>query len=48
VVVDDVEDLGVAAIGELPVGDVGLPQLVRQVGGEPVPGCAGPLVRLPG
>ena len=46
VVVDDVEDLGVAAAGERPVGDVGLPQLVGQVRREPVPGRAGPLVRL--
>jgi hypothetical protein len=29
VVVDDVEDLGVAAAGERPVGDVGLPDLTR-------------------
>jgi hypothetical protein len=28
VVVDDVEDLGSAAAGERPVGDVGLPHLV--------------------
>ena len=37
VVVDDVEDLGVAAAGEGPVGDAGLPQLVGQIGGEPPP-----------
>lgn len=34
VVVDDVEDLDVAAPRELPVGDVGLPPLVRLVGLE--------------
>jgi hypothetical protein len=37
VVVDDVEDLSVAAISQRPVGDVGLPELVGQVGLEPVP-----------
>ena len=41
VIVDDVEDLGVAAVGQRPVGDVGLPQLVGQVGGEPVPARSG-------
>jgi hypothetical protein len=34
VVVGDVEDLGVAAVGQRPVGDVGLPALVGQVGLE--------------
>jgi hypothetical protein len=46
VIVDDVEDLGLAAAGERPVGDAGLPELVGQAGLEPVPGRAGPLVRL--
>ena len=32
VVVDDVEDLGVPAGGERPVGDVGLPDFVGQLG----------------
>jgi len=48
VVIKDVQDLGVAAVGQGPVGDVGLPQLVGQVRGEPVPGGPGPLVRLRG
>ena len=37
VVVDDVEDLGVAAISQGPVGDAGLPALAGQIGGEPPP-----------
>jgi hypothetical protein len=37
VIVDDVEDLRVAAIGQRPVGDVGLPQLVGQLSFKPVP-----------
>ncbi len=36
VVVDDVEDLDVGAVGEVPVGDVGLPAFVGQVGFEAV------------
>jgi hypothetical protein len=36
-VVEDVEDLRPGVISQRPVGDVGLPQLVRQVRGEPVP-----------
>src|SRR5690242_13459919 len=48
VIVEDVEDLGVTAISKRPVGDVGLPDLVRQVCLEPVPGGPGPLVRLRG
>lgn len=34
VVVDDVEDFDVAVIGQAPVGDVGLPALVGQVGSK--------------
>jgi len=32
VVVEDVEDLHFAAVGQHPVGDVGLPQLIGQLG----------------
>ena len=46
VIVDRVEDLGVLTVGELPVGDVGLPQLVRQLRFEADQGAAGPLLRL--
>ena len=50
VVVDDVEDLRLAldaaVVDQLPVGDVGLPALVGQLGLEPPPRAAGPLVRL--
>jgi hypothetical protein len=48
VIVDDAGDLGVTAVGQRPVGDVGLPQLVGQVRGKAVPGRAGPFVRLRG
>lgn len=33
-VVEEVEDLGVGAVGEGPVGEVGLPELVGLIGGE--------------
>jgi hypothetical protein len=46
VVVEDVEDLHLGAVGELPVGDVGLPAFVGLVGGEPSPGRAGPFLWL--
>ena len=45
-VVEDVEDFHAGAIGEVPVGDVGLPELVGLLGGEPFPGTAGAFVRL--
>jgi hypothetical protein len=45
-VVDDVEDFHAAAGREVPVGDVGLPALVGQLGAEAFPGGAGPFVRL--
>ena len=48
VVVDDVEDLHVGAVGERPVGGVGLPALVGQLGLEPPPRALGPLVGLGG
>jgi len=46
VVVEDVEDLRVGVIGEVPVGDVGLPEFVGLVGGEAFPGRAGSFVGL--
>ncbi len=46
VVVDEVEDLGGRSVGEAPVGDVGLPALVGQVGFEAFPAGAGPLLGL--
>jgi hypothetical protein len=45
-VVDDVEDLDFAAVGQLPVGDVGLPAFVRLFGAKGSPRRAGPLPRL--
>ena len=48
VVVDDVEDLGASAAGELPVGDVQLPSLVGLVGLEPDVAGLGPLAGLRG
>jgi hypothetical protein len=38
VVVEDVEDFHAAAVGEVPVGDVGLPAVVGQLGAEAFPG----------
>src|ERR1700736_1825976 len=46
VVVEDVEDFYVGVIGEAPVGDVGLPELVGLIGDEACPGRAGPFVGL--
>jgi hypothetical protein len=46
VVVDPVEDLGVGAVGEEPVGDVGLPALVGLSGLESDAAALGSLVRL--
>ena len=46
VVVEAVEDLDAAAVGELPVGAVGLPELVGELGLEADPGRARALVRL--
>jgi hypothetical protein len=48
VVVDDVEDLDVGPVGEGPVGDVGLPQLVGHGCLEADVGALGPLVGLGG
>ena len=52
-VVQPGQDLGVAAgaaagPGEPVVGEVGLPALVRQLGGEPLVGRARPLLRIRG
>jgi hypothetical protein len=46
VVVEHVADLDIGAIGEGPVGDVGLPAFVGLLGGEPDEGALGSLVRL--
>jgi hypothetical protein len=48
VVIEDVQDLDLAAVREGPVGDVGLPAFVGQVGFEPPPRGARSLVRLRG
>ena len=48
VVVEPVEDLGVGAVGQRPVGDVGLPALVGLGGLEADVAALGPLVRLRG
>jgi hypothetical protein len=46
VVVEQVEDFDLVAVGEVPVGDVGLPQLIGHGGFEAFPRRAGPFVRL--
>jgi hypothetical protein len=38
VVIEQVEDLGLGAVGEVPVGGVGLPEFVGLGGGEAFPG----------
>ena len=45
-VIEPAEDLDVAAVGEPPVREVGLPALVRQVGLEPDVGRARTLLRF--
>ena len=45
-VIEDVQDLHLAAIGEAPMGDVGLPALVGLLGAEPLPRRPGPFLRL--
>jgi hypothetical protein len=46
VVIDDVQDLDVGPVGQRPVGDVGLPPLVRHLRLEPHERAPRPLVRL--
>ena len=46
VVVEEREDLDVGAVGQGPVGEVGLPALVRQVRLEPQVGALGSLARF--
>jgi hypothetical protein len=46
VVVEDVEHLEHLAVGGGDVGDVGLPALIGELGGEAPPGAAGPFVGL--
>src|SRR5215831_1544121 len=46
VVVEHVEDLDVAAVGERPMGGVGLPALVGELGAEAPEARLGPLLRL--
>ena len=48
VVVEPADDLGVVPGSQCPVGEVGLPGLVRAVGLEPDEGAAGPFLRLRG
>lgn len=48
VVVKQVEDFGAGAIGELPVGDVGLPEFVGLVGAKAFPCRSGSFVWLRG
>jgi hypothetical protein len=38
VVIEQVEDLGLGALGQVPVGDVGPPEVVGLRGGEAFPG----------
>lgn len=47
-VVDDAEDLGLGAVGELPVRGLQLPPVVGLAGLEPDIGAAWPLARLRG
>ena len=46
VVVEPVQDLGIGAVGQLPVGEVGLPRLVRQFGLEAAVGTLRSLARV--
>jgi hypothetical protein len=46
VVVEDVQDLSGGVIGQIPVGDVGLPEFVGFFGGEVYPGAAGSFLWL--
>jgi hypothetical protein len=46
VVVEPVEDLGVGAVGQSPVGEVGLPAFVGLFGGEANVGAFGALAWL--
>ncbi len=45
-VVEPVQDLDLGPVGQAPVGEVGLPQLVGRGGLEPDPGAARALTRL--
>lgn len=45
---DHVQDLDVGAIGQRPVGDVGLPAFVRLIGLEPDEGASRTFLRLRG
>jgi hypothetical protein len=45
-VVDEVQHLDVAAVGQRPVGGVGLPALVGQLGAETYIGAPGPFLGL--
>ena len=47
-VVFDVEDLHIGAVGQPPVGDVGLPAFVGHLGAKPGAGALGALLRLRG
>jgi len=46
VVVEKVQNLHISAVGEMPVGGVGLPAFVGLVGAEPVPGGSGSFLWL--
>ena len=48
VVVEPGQDLGVGAVGEPPVGEVGLPAFVGLFGGEADVGGLGPFLRVLG
>ena len=48
VVIEPVDDLHTGAVGELPVGEVGLPAFVGLVGLESAVGAFGPLLRFGG
>ena len=45
-VVEPVEDFGVAAVGQCPMGEVGLPAFIGLFGGEAAIGAAGPFTGL--
>jgi hypothetical protein len=47
-VVEDVQDLHLGAVGQPPMGDVGLPAFVGLIGAKHLPRRAGPFLRLRG
>jgi hypothetical protein len=46
VVIDQVQDLDLGAVGQVPEGKVALPELIGEVRLKPIEGCLGTLVGL--